>query len=127
MASRLQVATYVADELSSGRKAAINSAAAWLVDGGRGREARYLARDVATVLAGRGHVLARVTTARPMSAQSKIMIEGFIKRETGARDLELETTVEVGLIGGVVIELPGSSLDASVRAKLDKFVEGMKL
>lgn len=126
MPSRLQVATYVADELSQGRKTAVRSAAAWLLERGRSREARYLARDVATVLADRGHVLVKVVTARPLDAEAKAAIESFIKRETGAKELEMETAVDATLIGGLVIELPGASLDASVRAKLDKFVEGMK-
>ena len=121
------MAIYVADQLPSNRLAAIRGAAAWLVSGGRGREATYLTRDVATALAERGHVLATVVTARAMNDQAQHTVEAFIKSVTGAKALELVTRVEPGLIGGVKIELPSATLDASVRAKLDKFVEGMKL
>ena len=126
MLSRLQVATYVANELAQGRPAAVQSAAAWLITGNRTREARYLARDVAKVLAGRGHLYVRIVTAKPLNAGAHEVIESYIKRETGATELEMETVVDATLIGGLVIELPGASLDASVRAKLHKFVEGIK-
>lgn len=127
MASRMQVATHVADELAANRTGAIRSAAAWLIDAGRARDARYLARDVAVVLAERGHVLVRVTTARPLSMGARQTIEAFVKAQTGARQLELETAIDPALIGGLTIELPGATLDASVRTKLEKFVEGVKL
>lgn len=126
MASRTQVATYVADHLENGRTAAVQAAAAWLVDAGRGRDARYLARDIAAVLEARGHVLAEVTTARPMSAEARATVESFIKQATGAHELELVANVDPALIGGLKIELPTATLDASVAAKLDKFVEEMK-
>ena len=126
MASRMQVATYLADHLAEGRDKAVQAAAAWLVAGGRGREARYLARDAAAALAERGHVLATVITARPMSAAAQAEVADFIKRTTSATELELVTQVDPALIGGIKIELPASTLDASVQTKLEKFVEGMK-
>jgi F0F1-type ATP synthase delta subunit len=127
MASRMQVAQYVADELPKDRTKAVQAAAAWLVERGRGRDARYLARDVAAVLAAQGHVLAQVITARPLEAGARQAVEGFIKETTGAKEIELETSVDKTLIGGIKIELPNATMDATVRAKLDKFVEGMKL
>jgi F-type H+-transporting ATPase subunit delta len=127
MPSRVQVAAHVADQLTTNRAEAVRAAAAWLVDRRRDREARYLARDIAAILAERGHVLAQVTTARKLSAEAQTEIEHFIKKETGARELELVTSVDPKLVGGVVVELPTASLDASVKAKLDRFVEGAKL
>ena len=126
MASRMQVATYLADQLESGRTDAVQAAAAWLVNAGRGREARYLARDAAAALAERGHVLAQVTTARPMDAGATQTVETFIKQTTGAKTIELVASVDPALIGGIKIELPAATMDASVQAKLEKFVEGMK-
>ncbi len=124
MASRMQVAAYVADHLSDNRKGALRSAAAWLAGKGRGREARYLARDIAQVMADRGYVLVQITTARPLGADARGEVERFIKAATGARELELETTVDSGMIGGIKIETPGQALDASVRTKLARYVEG---
>jgi hypothetical protein len=127
MASRMQVATYIAEHLTSDRKSAVRSAAAWLTNAGHSRQAGYLARDVAAILASRGHVLAEVTSARPLNDAARKSIEIYIKSATGASELELETSVDASLIGGLKIELPGATLDASVRTKLDKFVEGANL
>jgi F-type H+-transporting ATPase subunit delta len=124
MASRMQVAAYVADHLSDSRQGALRSAAAWLADKGHAREARYLARDIAQVMAGRGYVLVQITTARPLGGEARAEVERFIKEATGARELELETTVDPEMIGGIKIETPGQALDASVRTKLARYVEG---
>lgn len=124
MASRMQVATYVADHLGSDRAGALRSAAAWLAERGEARQARYLARDIAQVLATRGYVLVNITTARPLSADARAQVERFIKAATGARELELEVAVDPSLIGGINIETPGQALDASVRTKLARYVEG---
>jgi F0F1-type ATP synthase delta subunit len=122
MISRMQVATYVADHLAKNRAGALRSAAAWLAVRGQGRQARYLARDVAQVLADRGYVLAQVTTAQPLSAEARRDVERFIKDATDGRELELETAVDPGMIGGINIETPGQALDASVRTKLARYV-----
>jgi F0F1-type ATP synthase delta subunit len=125
MASRMQVATYVADHLRDDRNHALRSAAAWLAEQGEAREARYLARDIAQVLAGRGYVFVRVTTAQPLSAEARAGVERFIKGVTGARELELDTAVDPEMIGGITIETPGQALDASIRTKLARYVEGV--
>ncbi|MDB5179358.1 MAG: atpH [Patescibacteria group bacterium] len=124
MASRMQVAAYVADRLTDDRAGAVRSAAAWLAAKGQGRQARYLARDVAQVLSARGYVHARVTTARPLAGEARREVERFIKEATGGRELELETAVDPGMIGGITIETPGQALDASVRTKLAHYIEG---
>lgn len=122
MPSRLQVATYVADQLGRDRAAALRSAAAWLTERGKTRDARYLVRDVAQVLASRGYVFAQVTTAKPLTMGTRRSIEAFLKEATGATEFELEATVEAEMIGGVKIETPGHSLDASVKTKLARYV-----
>ncbi len=125
MASRAQVAAHVASSLTSDRNGAMKSAAAWLVSTGRQRQAGYLARDVAKVLASRGYVSARVTTARPMSDETQGRIEKFIREATGAKELELDTAVDPAIIGGAQIETPDAHLDATVRTKLATFVQGV--
>jgi F0F1-type ATP synthase delta subunit len=127
MASRMQVAAYVAERLKSDRAGALRSAAAWLSDRGEARQAPYLARDVAQILAARGYVLAQVSTAHPMSAEARAEVSTFIKRATGATELELETAVDPGMIGGIRIETPGQALDASVRTKLDRYVANAEM
>jgi|GEM_PF-396192 F0F1-type ATP synthase delta subunit len=136
MASRAQVAEVLAATLADGgshesraaavkRAAAVRQAAAWLVSTGRGRQADYLARDVAAVLERRGYALVRVVTARELEAGSRHKIEAYVKELTGVEKLELVTAVDPSLVGGVVIETPSARLDASVKQKLQKFVEGV--
>lgn len=122
MASRFEVATYVAGRLGQDRQRALQSAAAWLVDQGQTRAARYLAADVAAVLQTEGYVQARVVTARPLSAEARGFVETYVRETTGAEELELDTAVDPTLIGGITIETPGRALDASVKTKLARYV-----
>jgi F-type H+-transporting ATPase subunit delta len=122
MASRLQVATYIADRLEHDRKAVLQSAAAWLSEKGRTRQAPYLARDIAQVLATRGYVLAKVTTARPLSHEATKEIAGYVAEVTGGKAVELETATDPDMIGGIKLETPGHALDASVQTKLERYV-----
>jgi F0F1-type ATP synthase delta subunit len=125
MVSRMQVARAVAGRIRSDRRLAVRDAAAWLVDTGRKRDAQYLASDVARVLAQEGYVYVKVTTARPLDGRSTELIEKFVAQQTGAKQVELEAHVNKALIGGVQIETPLASLDASVHAKLVRYVEGV--
>lgn len=125
MASRLQVANHLAGHLADGRADAIRAAAAWLVSTGRRRQAGYLAGDVAALLAAKGHVYVKITTARPLTPGVKAEIEHYVRRLTGASTLELDVRTEAGLIGGVIIETPNAIMDASVRSKLARYVEGV--
>jgi len=125
MVSRVQVAEYVADKLASGRREALREAASWLVVHGKARQARYLARDVAQVMADRGYVYARVTTARPLAVLAREEVADFIRTHTRAKELELVTEVDPDVIGGARIELPGAELDSTVRTKLRRFIESV--
>jgi F0F1-type ATP synthase delta subunit len=123
--SRAQVASYVADKLPRDRGNAIMQAAAWLVATGRQNQARYLTRDVAHALAQRGYLLVRVESARTLSPEAYRGIESYIVSDSNAQQVEFESIIDPSLIGGVKIETPGRELDASVRRKLAKFVEGV--
>ncbi|HEX3082106.1 MAG TPA: F0F1 ATP synthase subunit delta [Candidatus Saccharimonadia bacterium] len=124
MASRGQVAAFVASKLRDGRKDALKQAAAWLQDTGRARQTKYLAEDVAGVMAREGYVYARITTARKLSEAAESEVKSYIKEQTGAHNLELEMVVDRDVIGGVRVEVPGAEIDATVRRKLARFVHG---
>lgn len=124
MATRTQIAAEVAERLGDHRQRTVREAAAWLVSTGRARQARYLARDVAAVLADKGYLLVRVTSARQLDRAARGRLEGFIKQHTGARELELDTVIDPAVVGGVQIETPMAMLDATVRTKLSRYVEG---
>jgi F0F1-type ATP synthase delta subunit len=125
MASRSQVAEYVARQLPGNRTQVLREAASWLIDTGRAHQAKYLAGDVAKVMKSRGYVYAVITSAHPLSATARESVEQFIKEQTGAGELELEEIIKPDILGGVLIELPDSLLDATIKTKLAKFVQGV--
>lgn len=125
MISRMQVAATVADRLQGGRKQAVQEAAAWLVERGRVRDGRYLAHDVASILAARGYLLVQITAARRLDDSARHKVEHFIKEQTGAGELELEVIIDKGAIGGLKIETPLAELDNTVRTKMEKLLEGV--
>src|SRR5690349_10474777 len=125
MTSRMQVAAEVADRIKSGRREVVREAAAWLVERGRARDGRYLARDVAAILAGRGYLQVQITSARRLDDGALRKVEHFIKAETGAHELEVSATVDKEMIGGVKIETPLAVLDGSIRTKMEKMLEGV--
>jgi F0F1-type ATP synthase delta subunit len=123
--SRRQVAQYVVDHLKDSRQDAVADAATWLVARGRKRQVRYLVRDVAEILATGGYIAANVVTARPLTAGARREIEEYVRGHTQATNVEMTTAVDGSLIGGALIELPGADLDATIKTKLSKFVEGV--
>ena len=125
MATRTQVATALAERLGTDRRRVVREAAAWLVATGRARQAGYLARDVAARLQDQGYVLVKVTTARALEPRAREQLEALIRRETHARRLELDEMIDPDVVGGVQIETPLATLDATVRTKLARYVEGV--
>ncbi len=126
MTSRTAIARYIASSLQNGgdRAMVTKEAAAWLKEHGKSRQATYLAQDVAVALADSGYVFAQLTTARPVSAETKKELESYISASTGATKIECEFLIDDKLIGGVLVHTPYGTLDASVRARLAKIVEG---
>ncbi|HSX01478.1 MAG TPA: F0F1 ATP synthase subunit delta [Candidatus Saccharimonas sp.] len=127
MSARARVATFLADRLGTpDRDAAIKAAAGWLAERRRARQAVYLAQDVAAELAARGYVAARVTSAQPLSAAGRQAVEVLLRRDTGANELELAEQVAPEVIGGVSIQTATAGLDATVRHRLARMVEGVR-
>ena len=119
--SRRKLAHYVADQLLAGANQTelLGQVAAYLVDSKRVNQAELLIRDIEAVL-GRdhGHVLAHVTSARELSAGLLQAIATFVKNAENATAVEVSTSIDPSLLGGVIIKTPSSELDASVRKKL---------
>lgn len=126
MASRTMVAEYVADALLAGknRQQVVAETAAWLKENGKARQASYLTQDVARILADKGYVFVRFTTAHPVDTDTKATLKQYVAAQSGAKTVECEFIIDTKLIGGVLIEMPYGTLDASVKARLAKIVEG---
>ena len=56
----------------------------------------------------------KITTASPISEELKNEIVGNIKASTSFQDIEVETAIRKELIGGYVLEMEGSLIDASI-------------
>ncbi|MGB4762583.1 MAG: F0F1 ATP synthase subunit delta [Candidatus Saccharimonas sp.] len=114
--SRRKLAQHIADELERGTAHApiLQELAAYLVDTKRIREVDLVIRAIEDELAGRGVVLARVTTATELSDQLRRDIEMMI----GARQVTIDAIVDPAIVGGIRVETPGQLLDATIQRKL---------
>lgn len=63
-------------------------------------------------------VLAEVTSATQLSEEQKQNIVEKVKTIAEARDVELKTSVDPNLIGGVIIKVGSKVIDASLRGQL---------
>ena len=114
--SRRKIANYVADNVSKGVAVdkVIAEVAAYLVDSRRTRELQLVVRAIEDELAARGEVIANVTTARALDDSLKQAVESVV----GAKTIHLRESVDESVIGGVKIDLPGATLDATIKRKL---------
>jgi F-type H+-transporting ATPase subunit delta len=72
-----------------------------------------------------GRVSARVTSARPLDAESQEKIRGALARRVNA-DVSIEWSVDPQLIGGVVARIGDLLLDGSIRTQLEQLEETLK-
>jgi F0F1-type ATP synthase delta subunit len=114
--SRRKLAQFVADRSNSSKTLheALESVAAYLIDSRRLRESALIVRAIEDELAARGRVIATLTTARPLDAQLRSQVEALI----GAKEVMTREIVDPAVIGGVRIETPGKTLDATIQTKL---------
>ena len=114
--SRRKIAAYVADNVSNGAatSAVIAEVAAYLVESRRTRELQLVIRAIEDELAARGEVIANVTTARTLDDSLRKAVSSLV----GAQTIHLRESVDESVIGGVKIDLPGATLDATIKRKL---------
>ncbi|MEO0684078.1 MAG: ATP synthase F1 subunit delta [Cyanobacteria bacterium J06649_11] len=63
-------------------------------------------------------VLAEVTSAVPLTDEQKQTIKEKVKSMTDAREVELESTIDSDIIGGVIIKVGSQVVDSSLRGQL---------
>lgn len=113
--SRRKLAQYAVEAYENGTLSeALQELAAYLIDARRLREAELVVRAIEDELAERGTVIARVASARPLTAE----LEAAITSLVGAKEISILETTDQALIGGVRIETPGKLLDATIKRKL---------
>ncbi|MDB5163107.1 MAG: atpH [Candidatus Saccharibacteria bacterium] len=118
--SRRAIATYVAEQLTSqaDSKKVILQLAAFLVDTRRTKELSLIVRDIQFYLSETGSVSGTITTATTLTAETKKAIERYIKEQTGAKTVALDSLIDPSVIGGVKVSIPGRELDATVSRSL---------
>jgi F-type H+-transporting ATPase subunit delta len=114
--SRRKIAHHVTDKLLAGVKLApvMKEVAAFLVETRRTREFDLLVRDIEGELAAKGVVVADVVSAYPLADELKKQIGELV----GAKDLQLRSTVDPEVLGGMRIDVPGRRFDGTLRHKL---------
>lgn len=63
-------------------------------------------------------VLAEVTSAVELREDQMSTVRDKVKTMTGAREVEIESTIDRDLLGGVIIKVGSQVLDASLRGQL---------
>lgn len=125
--SRRELARTITRQLLSGADQAplMRQVAAYLVEHKMVNQLDMLLSDIAVQLqASTGHVTAEATTAFPLTAELQTAVQQQVQALTGAKSVELKTTVDQDLLGGVIVRTAGRELDASVRRKLTSLSRG---
>ena len=79
----------------------------------------------AIVAGHRGEVTAKVTSAHPLSADQIKALAANLKTRVG-RDVQIATTVDPAILGGLVVQLGSQLIDGSIRTRLNSFAQAMK-
>lgn len=118
--SRRKLAVFVADQIEAGDgEAAINQAAAYMIETKQKHSIELLVRDVEEILASHGIVVADVTSAREISEEEKAAIAKLL----GAKKLHTRESIDPSVLGGVRIAAGGKRLDATLKHKIDSLKE----
>ena len=73
----------------------------------------------------RGEMTADVTSAHPLGDQQVESLKAALKSATG-RDVRINTKVDAGLLGGLIVKVGSRMIDSSLRTKLNSLKIAMK-
>ncbi|MBE1237622.1 F0F1 ATP synthase subunit delta [Phaeovibrio sulfidiphilus] len=74
----------------------------------------------------RGEVMARVSTATPLSEEQEAELATALRKELRTEKLDLTTDVDPSLLGGMVVRVGSRMVDSSLRTKLKRLHFAMK-
>ena len=113
--SRRQLAAYVADQITGGKRAlALRQLAGYLVDSRRTKELEVIIRDIMHHLSRSGVVHAQVVSAFELSKETKAFVKEFVAKQTNATEVSLDSIIDERVLGGLKITTPGKELDATI-------------
>ena len=97
-----------------------------LARNGRKGELRNVIRAFRRLAAEhRGETTAEVVTARPLNDNQLSALRQQLRARAG-RDVNLDTSVDPNILGGIVVKLGSQQIDASIRTKLNRLAAAMK-
>lgn len=79
----------------------------------------------ALIADARGEMTAEVVSAAPLSADQERRLADTLARKSG-KTVKLNTRVDEGLIGGMIVKLGSQMIDSSIRSKLASLQNVMK-
>lgn len=122
--SRVKLARYISDRISSGVSKSIISAqvAAFLIESGKTAEVNSLLRDVIEDSAVRhGYLEVIAVSARELSKETRSEIERLSKKQyPNAKKIIINSEIDPEAVGGVRLLFPQDQLDLSMKTKLNK-------
>ncbi len=79
----------------------------------------------AIAAAQRGEVTAEVASAHPLSNEQVSLLQEKLKAREG-RNVKIKTSVDPGLLGGLVVTIGSRRIDGSIRTRLNSLAQAMK-
>ena len=96
-----------------------------VVGAGRGGElVEIVEAAIDRAAAGRNRRVARVRSAVELTGDQRSRLAAAIKASSGL-DVEIQATVDPGVVGGVVTEIGDDVIDGSVRSRLQQMRAGL--
>ena len=87
---------------------------------------RDMMRNYSSLLAReRGEVTADVATAHPLTEAQLTQLKDVLRINIG-KDVQVNTRVDAGLLGGLVVKVGSKMIDSSLRTKLNNLKVAMK-
>ena len=121
--SRRLIVEKIVDLLEAGRsvKDVSRILAAFLIENHQTRQAELYLRDIRVALMKRkSYLVVDVDSANELSDKLSEKIFEFMKKQTGAKDIEIINTVNPDLVNGVVISTTDTIYDASLKNRIKK-------
>ncbi|MBN8531678.1 MAG: ATP synthase F1 subunit delta [Alphaproteobacteria bacterium] len=84
-----------------------------------------ITRFIDRVAAGRGEVIAEIISATPLRSNQQSLIVKALQAKFGQK-LMVRETVEPNILGGLMVRIGSTMLDASVRSRLDKLSQSLR-
>ena len=116
--SRRSLAEYIADRLVAGDTTVIEQLAAYLIETRRTKQVDLYVSDIEYALIDRGVVIADVTSAHHLTAETKEAVTRFLSTAYAAKTVELRHSLDASLSGGINIHTADAKYDTTVKRKI---------